>query len=175
MCIPWGGNRNPVPRLHYFFKYNFIYYLFLTVPGLYYCIGFLYLWKAGATLQLWCMGFSLWWLFLLRSTGPTTLASVVKVHGHHSCGFWAREHRLNSCGPRNVGPHCSRTYGIISDQGWNLCLLHWQKYSLHWAPREALRLYYCFSAAPPLLLHLLPSLISSFQTQGSSRRLESVP
>ena len=32
-------------------------------------VGFLKLQCAGATLQLWCRGFSLRWLLLLRSTG----------------------------------------------------------------------------------------------------------
>ena len=39
---------------------------------------------------------------------------------------------------------------------------------------------YCFLAAPPLTLHPLPSWISNcsnlcFETQGRSRRLDSVP
>jgi len=38
-----------------------------------------------------CVGFSLWWLLLLRSTGS-------RVCGLGSCGSWALEHRLNSCG-----------------------------------------------------------------------------
>ena len=33
------------------------------------CTGFLWLWRVGATLQLWYAGFSLWWLFLLPSMG----------------------------------------------------------------------------------------------------------
>ena len=31
--------------------------------------AFLQLRRAGATLELWSAGFSLWWLFLLQSTG----------------------------------------------------------------------------------------------------------
>ena len=31
--------------------------------------GFLQLWRVGATLKLWCVGFSLQWLLLLRSMG----------------------------------------------------------------------------------------------------------
>ena len=40
---------------------------------------------------LWCVGFSLWWLLLLRSTGS-------RHAGFSSCGSWALEHRLSSCG-----------------------------------------------------------------------------
>ena len=45
--------------------------------------------------SLQCAGFSLWWLLLLWSTG-----SVVAARGLSSCGSWALEHRLSSCGAR---------------------------------------------------------------------------
>ena len=62
--------------------------------------GFLYLWRAGATLRCgaWashCDGFS--WC------GAQALgmrASVVAARGLSSCGLWALEHRLSSCGAR---------------------------------------------------------------------------
>ena len=44
--------------------------------------------------------------------------------GLSSCGSWALEHRLDSC-----GLSCSITLGIFPDQGSNLCLLHWQAVS----------------------------------------------
>ena len=37
------------------------------------------------------------------------------------------ERRLNSCG---TGLSCSVGGGVFSDQGWNLCLLHWHVDSL---------------------------------------------
>ena len=40
-----------------------------------------------------CTGFSLRWLLLLRSTGS-------RHTGFSSCGSWALEHRLSSCGAR---------------------------------------------------------------------------
>ena len=43
--------------------------------------------------------------------------------GVSSCGSWALEHRLSSCGH---GLSCSAAYGIFPDQGSNLFLLHWQ-------------------------------------------------
>ena len=50
---------------------------------------FLWLWRAGATLQPQGAGISLWWLLLLQSIGS-------KVHGLSSYGSQALEHRLNS-------------------------------------------------------------------------------
>ena len=51
-------------------------YLFVFIFG---CVG--------SSLQ--CVGFSLW--LLLQSTGS-------RCAGFSSCGLWALEHRLNSCG-----------------------------------------------------------------------------
>jgi hypothetical protein len=48
------------------------------------------------------------------------------VLGHiayNSFGPWVLEHRLNSCG---AWGSCFAACGIFSDQGLNLCLLHWQ-------------------------------------------------
>ena len=51
-----------------------------------------------------CMGLSLSWPLLLRSTGSRHAGSVVVAHG----------------------PSCSAACGIFPDQGSNLCPLHWQ-------------------------------------------------
>ena len=40
-----------------------------------------------------CVGLSLRWLLLLQSTGPRRM-------GFSSCGLWALERRLSSCGAR---------------------------------------------------------------------------
>ena len=48
--------------------------------------------------SLWCTGFSLQWLLLLRALG--TRASVAMACGLRSYGSWALEHRLSSCGSR---------------------------------------------------------------------------
>ena len=37
--------------------------------GLHCCVDFSLVAVSGATLPLWCVGFSLWWLLLLWSTG----------------------------------------------------------------------------------------------------------
>ena len=44
-----------------------------------------------------CTGFSLRWLLLLQSRGS-------RVSGGSSCGLWALEHRLSSCGARALLP-----------------------------------------------------------------------
>ena len=91
-----------------FFK-HFI-YLFLAVLGLHCCVRFFFSCRVGATLQLWCDSFSLWW-HLLWSMG-------------------SRAHRLS----------CSTACGTFLDQGLNPCLLHWQVDSLplshHGSPRN---------------------------------------
>ena len=58
---------------------------------------------SGSYSLLWCAGFSLQWLLLLRSTGSRRTGSVV-VHGLS----------------------CSVARGMFLDQGSNLCPLHWQ-------------------------------------------------
>ena len=58
--------------------------------------------------SLQCVGFSLRWLLLWRSTGSRAQASVVVAH-------WLS---------------CSTTCGIFLDQGSNPCPLHWQADSL---------------------------------------------
>ena len=51
-----------------------------------------------------CVGLSLSWPFLLRTTGSRCVGSVVVAHR----------------------PSCSATCGIFPDRGSNLCPLHWQ-------------------------------------------------
>ena len=48
---------------------------------------------SGGYSSLWCTGFSLRWLLLLWSTGSRPV-------GFSSCGMWALERRLSSCGAR---------------------------------------------------------------------------
>ena len=48
---------------------------------------------SGGCSSLWSVGFSLWWLLLLQSTGS-------RRRGFSSCGTWALERRLSSCGAR---------------------------------------------------------------------------
>ena len=68
--------------------------------------------------KLQCMGCSWQWLLFLLARGHV---------GFSGCGTLVLEHRLSSCGAR-----AQLLYGggIFLDQGWNLCLLHWQVNSL---------------------------------------------
>ena len=64
-------------------------------------MGFLYLWRAGATFccgeqASHCSGFSCCGARVLGAW-----ASVVVARGLSSCGSWALEHRLSSCGARS--------------------------------------------------------------------------
>ena len=47
-----------------------------------------------------CVGFSSWWLLLLRTMGSRLAGFVVVADRLSSCGSWALEHRLSSCGAR---------------------------------------------------------------------------
>jgi len=88
-------------------NYLFFFFLigkFLAALGLHCCIQLSPLQRAGATLWLWCMGFSLWWPLLLCSKGSWWMGSVVVGHG----------------------PSCPVANGIFPDQGSNPCPLHWQ-------------------------------------------------
>ena len=78
--------------------------------------------------MLWCTGFSLWWVLLLQSLGSRAHALQQLQHTRlSSCGSWALEHRLNSCGH---GLSCPVACRIFLDQEPNPCLLHWQVDSL---------------------------------------------
>ena len=85
----------------------FLMYLFLKNFGCagssLLCVGFLQLWRAGATL-LWCVSFSL--------------------GGFSCCGAQARGAQASAFVAHGLS--CSVARGIFLDQGSNLCSLHWQ-------------------------------------------------
>ena len=60
------------------------------------------MWQAGTTLHLCCVGFSLWWLLMLSSTGS-------RCSGFSSFDNQALELRLSSYG---AWLSCPKTYGI---------------------------------------------------------------
>ena len=74
----------------------FLIYLLFTVLGLC-CSKTFSLWWSGATLQLWCVDFSLQWFFSMQSTGSRCRGSVAVAHGLNSCNPQAVERRLNTC------------------------------------------------------------------------------
>ena len=95
--------------------------------------AFLQLQRAGATLQLWCTGFSLRWL-LLWSTGSL----ACRLQQLQCVGSVVAALRLQSTGLIVVihGLSCSVACQIFLDQGLNLCLLHWQADSLSLSHQE---------------------------------------
>ena len=72
---------------------NLFIYLFIWLRWVFVAACGLSLVVRGGYSSLRCVGFSLWWLLLLRST-------VSMCEGFCSCGSWALELRLSSCGSR---------------------------------------------------------------------------
>ena len=86
----YHGHFKKITYLIYFLNfYLFIYFwlrwVFVAVCGLSLVA------VSGGYSSLWCAGFSLRWLLLLWSAGS-------RREGFSSCGSWALEHRLSSCG-----------------------------------------------------------------------------
>ena len=80
--------------LSYFFKNKFIFIYFFWLCWVFVAAGGLSLVAASRGYSsLRCVGFSLRWLLLLRSTGSRRM-------GFRSCGSRALERRLSSCGAR---------------------------------------------------------------------------
>ena len=82
----------------YLFIYFWLCWVFVSVWGLSLVAA------SGGHSSSRCMGLSLSWPLLLRSTDSRRAGSVVVAHG----------------------PSCSAACGIFPDQGSNLCPLHWQ-------------------------------------------------
>ena len=88
------------------------------------CTGFLQLQQSGATFQLQCPGFSVWWLLLLRSTGS-------RGTGVSSCSMQAQQPwSTGLVGPQHGGSSQTR------DQKHVPCIARW--ILNHWTTREAL-------------------------------------
>ena len=83
LCYPHINLKN--------FFLNLFPYLFLAMLVHRCCVWAFSSQEHGATLQLWCEGFSLQWLLLLGSAGS-------RHSGFDSCSSQALEHRLNNCG-----------------------------------------------------------------------------
>ena len=82
----------------YLFIYFWLCWVFVSVQGLSLVVA------SGGHSSSWCVGLSLLWPLLLRSTGSRRAGSVVVAHR----------------------PSCSAACGIFPDQGSNTCPLHWQ-------------------------------------------------
>ena len=101
-------NCNSLLQLHKWMIIQFFCFLFLNIDLFYLFICLFVFWlcwifvavcglslvaASGGYSLLWCAGFSLRWLLLLRSTGS-------RHAGFSSCGSRALEHRFSSCGAR---------------------------------------------------------------------------
>ena len=76
----------------------------MAVLGLRFCVRAFSSVASGGHSSLRCVGLSLLWPLLLRSTGSRRAGSVIVAHG----------------------PSCSAARGIFPGQGSNLCPLHWE-------------------------------------------------
>ena len=101
----------------FFYKFIYLFIIFVCVGSSLLCASFLQLQRAGATLRCgaWapshCGGFA-----CCRAPALGMHAgSVVVAHGLQSAGSVVVMHRLS----------CSAACGIFPDQGLNLCPLHW--------------------------------------------------
>ena len=92
------------------FIYFWLRWVFVAVHGLSLVVA------SGGHSSLRWVGFSLWWLLLLRSRAPGAWVSVVVAWGLQSAGSAVVAHGLS----------CSMACGIFPDQGSNPCPLHWQ-------------------------------------------------
>ena len=100
-----------------FFSYKFILFIYFWLHWVFIASGLSLVAESGGYSSLWCAGFSLRWLLLLRSTGSRhkgfsscgTRASVVVARGLQSTGSVVVAHRLS----------CSAACGIFPDQGSN--------------------------------------------------------
>ena len=118
-CDPWvtqilnfqifGDFLDVIFFLFLLFKLIYLIYLFFWLCWVFVAAHGLSLVAASRGYSsLWCMGFSLQWLLLLRSTDSRCMgfsscgmwAPVVVARGLSSCGSWALERRLSSCGTR---------------------------------------------------------------------------
>ena len=92
--------KQPDLGFFFFFKYFsfWLCWVLISVRGLSLVVA------SGGHSSSQCMGLSLSWPLLLRSTGSRRAGSVIVAHG----------------------PSCSAACGIFPDQGLNPCPLHWQ-------------------------------------------------
>ena len=82
----------------YLFIYLWLCWVFVSVRGLSLVAA------SGGHSSSWCVGLSLSWPLLFRSTGSRRAGSVIVAHS----------------------PRCSAACGIFPDQDSNPCPLHWQ-------------------------------------------------
>ena len=85
--LEWLGLYLTFPLIGYLFIYFWLCWAFVAARRLSLVT------VSGGYSLLRCVGFSLWWLLLLQSMGS-------RHASFSSCGLWALECRLSSCGAR---------------------------------------------------------------------------
>ena len=93
------------------------FYLFLAVLDLPCCVGFLWLWRVGATPQLQCTGFSPGGFSCCR-------AQALEHVGFSSWATGASEVQAQQFQAHRLS--CPVACGIFRSRGLNACLLHWK-------------------------------------------------
>ena len=93
----WGGLHGGFCHSEMILKNKFM-HLFLAVLGLCCCSGFSLVVVSGGYSSLQCAGFSLWWLLVAEHRVLGAWVSVVVTCVLSSCGSWALEYRLSTCG-----------------------------------------------------------------------------
>ena len=78
--------------IYFILSSSWLHWVFIAARGLSLVVA------SGGYSSLWCTGFSLQWLLLLGARVLGAWASVVVACGLSSCGSWALERRLSSCG-----------------------------------------------------------------------------
>ena len=100
VSLMYSGLRKKWKPQANFLSYSLcVFFFFFLINLFYFWLHWVFVAARGLSLvaasggysSLWCTGFSLRWLLLLWSTGSRRL-------GFSSCGSWALDHRLSSCG-----------------------------------------------------------------------------
>ena len=137
--------------LYFFIYILFFSFLFCCTGSLLLYVGFSLVVRSRDYPSLQCMGFSLWWLLLLWSTGS-------RRTGFSTCSARAQQlwrMALEHAGSVVVahGLSCSGACGIFPDLGLNPCPLHWQvdSYLLYHQGSPT----YCFQYSVPFSLSAL--------------------
>ena len=92
--------NSTLKKMHSFFK-KFILFIYFWLCWVFVAVHGLSLVEvSGGYSSMRCAVFSLQWLLFCGARALGTQASVVVARGLSSCGLWALEHRLRSCGAR---------------------------------------------------------------------------
>ena len=134
--LKWAIEENDIYiyiffNIIYLFIYLWLCWVFVSVRGLSLVAA------SGGHSSSWCAGLSLSRPLLLRSPGSRRAGSVIVAHG----------------------PSCSAACGIFTDQGSNLCPLHWQADSQPLCHQGSPQLYFLMYMLIMLGLIIIPQCI----------------